>query len=156
MTQVSRRIRAETLSIYYKSNVFMLLSMDNCIAWLKVVGDECRHLQHLRLAEGVLDGACWATTRNDQHHRVRVSCRLSTLDGLDPDLSALIAEGVVADEMKVKAENRMRAIKDATKGRGPLDIEISSSVYHCTHCAYGACMRCRHGQCCNKDWDDSD
>jgi hypothetical protein len=156
MTQVNRRIRAECLSIYYMSNTFLLLSLDNCIAWLKVIGDDCRHLQHLRLGEGVLEGVGWATKRNDQHHRVKVSCRLSTPGGPNPELSALVTDGVVEDEMKAKAEARLKAIKHVIKGRGPLDIEISSSVYHCKHCAYGVCAWCRHSRCCHRDWNNSD
>ena len=80
--------------MYYMSNAFLLLSMDNCIAWLKALGDGCKHLRNIHLGEGVLDGAGWATTRNDQHHRVKVSCRLSKLNGLDADLSELFAEDV--------------------------------------------------------------
>ena len=156
LTQVSKQIRVECLPIYYTSNNFLLLSMDDCIAWLKVVGHDCRHLRTLVLGDGVLEGASWASPKMYRFNRVKVSCRLSTMSRLGSGISALTTEDDVGDGTKAQAESRLKVIEDGTKDLGPIDITVSGTLYHCNHCRAGVCVWCRYHRCCMKDFDESD
>ena len=156
LTQVSKQVRAECLPLYYTSNSFLLLSMDDCVAWLNIVGRDCRHLRALLLGDGVLEGASWASPRTYSLNRVRVSWRLSNMDGLSYEIQNLTAEEVVEDGAKAKAEARLKVIGDTTKDFGPLGLTVTGTMYHCSHCHGGVCVWCRYHPCCMKDSEDSD
>lgn len=157
LTQVSKRVRSDCLPIYYAGNTFMLRSMSDCLAWLNIIGKDCRYLRELRLADDVLEGCAWSAERKStSHHRVKVSIRLSTSAGSEAAHSELITEDLVDDEMRTKAEDRLKAIEDATKDFGNLDLKVSGTIHHCKHCASSVCRWCRFSTCCKKLEQDSD
>ena len=151
LTQVTRRIRSDCLTIYYANNTFLFRSIADCAAWLKVLGPDCCHLRQLCFAEGALEGAAWSSSRQTtSHHRVKVSSRLFVRDGTKPTLSEIMSDGEIDEDSKTTVENRLKMIEEATRDFGNLDAQISGQVHHCKHCASGACRWRRHSACCDK------
>jgi hypothetical protein len=151
LTQVAKSFRSDCLTIYYANNTFLFRSIEDCVAWLKILGPDCCHLRKLCFSEGALEGAAWSLSRpNTAHHKVEVSARLFVQDGTRPTFSGLASDGEIDENMKTNVENRLKAIEEATKNFGKLDAEVSGHVHHCKHCASGACRACRRSTCCYK------
>ena len=151
LTQVAKAVRSDSLTIYYANNTFLFRSIEDCVAWFKVLGPDCCHVRQLCFAEGALEGAAWSLSRpSTAHHQVKVSARLFVQDGSKPTFSGLMPEDEIDEDMKTNVENRLKAIEEASKKFGKVDAQISGPVHHCKHCASGVCRLCRRSACCYK------